>query len=192
MYNPFFLLLMKIIIEHLEEELYPWCLLEYKHISQIVGRKNLIFTSIKPAQKTKLKLLGKVESKSVLDMNLGKTGFLDPEAKKELSPEDKFDCLVFGGILGDYPPRQRTAEWLAGRRVETRNLGKEQMATDTAVYVAKRITEGKRLNEIKFLDELHLATGKGEEVILPYRYVLEKGKPVLAKGFLQFVKKNGF
>ncbi len=183
---------MKFVIEHLEEKLYPWCLLEYKHISQIVGRKSLVFTCIKTAQKVKLKQFGEVESKSVLDLDLDKACFLDPEAKKELSPEDKFDYLVFGGILGDYPPRQRTAEWLAGQKVETRNLGKEQMATDTAVYVAKRIIEGKRLNELKFLDTLHLATGKGEEVILPYRYVLEKGKPVLAKGFLQFVKKNGF
>ena len=185
---------MKFVIEHLEEKLYPWCLLEYEHISQIVGRKNLMFTCIKPAQKNKLRLFGEVEKKSVLDLDLRHVCFLDPGAKKELSPEDKnkFDYLVFGGILGDYPPRQRTAEWLTGQRVEKRNLGKEQMATDTAVYVAKLITEGKRLNELKFLDTLHLATGKGEEVILPYRYVLEKGKPVLAKGFLQFVKKNGF
>lgn len=183
---------MKFVIEHLEEKLYPWCLLEYKHISQIVGRKSLMFTYIKAAQKIKLKQFGEVENKSVLDLKLDKACFLDPGAKKELSSEDKFDYLVFGGILGDYPPRQRTAEWLAGRKVKTRNLGKKQMATDTAVYAAKRIIEGKRLSEIKFLDELHLATGKWEEVILPYRYVLEKGKPVLAKGFLQFVKKNGF
>ncbi len=185
---------MKFIIEHLEEKLYPWCLLEYRHISQIVGRKNLLFTSIKPAQKARLNSLGKVESKSVLDLNLKRVCFLDPRARKELGPDDKdkFDYLVFGGILGDHPPQQRTAEWLAGRKVETRNLGKEQMATDTAVYVAKQIIEGKRLNALKFLDTLHLATGKGEEVIMPYRYILEEGKPVLAKGFLQFVKKNGF
>ena len=185
---------MNFVIEHLEEKLYPWCLLEYKHISQIVGRKNLIFTCIKSAHKVKLKSFGRVECRSVLDLNLKPVCFLDPSSKKELSPEDKnkFDYLVFGGILGDYPPRQRTAEWLTGQKVETRNLGTKQMATDAAVYVAKRIIEGKRLNELKFLDTLHLATGKGEEVILPYRYVLEKGKPVLAKGFLQFVKKNGF
>ncbi len=37
---------MKFIIEHLEPELYPWCLIEYKHISKIVGKNNLIYTNI--------------------------------------------------------------------------------------------------------------------------------------------------
>src|SRR3989338_10620936 len=29
---------MRYIIEHLEEKLYPWCLLEYTHISKMVGK----------------------------------------------------------------------------------------------------------------------------------------------------------
>ena len=37
---------MKFIIEHLEPELYDWCLIEYEHISKIVGKENLIFTNI--------------------------------------------------------------------------------------------------------------------------------------------------
>ncbi|PIY60292.1 hypothetical protein COY95_02530 [Candidatus Woesearchaeota archaeon CG_4_10_14_0_8_um_filter_47_5] len=37
---------MKFIIEHMEPELYPWCLLEYRHISQIVGKGQVVFTKV--------------------------------------------------------------------------------------------------------------------------------------------------
>lgn len=38
---------------------------------------------------------------------------LDPKAEKELSPEDalEFDYFLFGGILGDDPPRDRTGKF---------------------------------------------------------------------------------
>src|SRR3989344_4588506 len=35
------------IIEHLEQKLWPWCVIEYKHISKIAGKNNLWFTNIK-------------------------------------------------------------------------------------------------------------------------------------------------
>jgi len=35
------------IIEHLEPKLFPWCMIEYKHISKTVGKSNLWFTNIK-------------------------------------------------------------------------------------------------------------------------------------------------
>ena len=59
----------KFIIEHLEPRLWKWCLVEYRHISEIVGKRNLIFTNVKKLGE-KLKDLGKVESKSVKEMNL--------------------------------------------------------------------------------------------------------------------------
>ena len=43
---------MKVIIEHLEPELYDWCLIEYEHISKIAGKGNLIFTNIKNKKET--------------------------------------------------------------------------------------------------------------------------------------------
>jgi hypothetical protein len=35
-----------------------------------------------------------------------------------------------------------------------------------------------------------LGTGKYEECILPFRYVIENGKVVLPKDFIEFIKKR--
>lgn len=61
---------------------------------------------------------------------------LDPRAEKVISPEDAelFDGFLFGGILGDDPPRDRTKE-LRKLGYEGRHLGSVQMTTDTACYV---------------------------------------------------------
>ena len=67
---------------------------------------------------------------------------LDPKATKILSPSDAdlFDCFLYGGILGDDPPRDRTAE-LRKLGFEGRHLGEKQMTTDTAVGVTKMVVE---------------------------------------------------
>ncbi len=44
---------MKYIIEHLEPELFEWCLIEYEHISKLVNEDNLIFTNIKKQKDAK-------------------------------------------------------------------------------------------------------------------------------------------
>ncbi|MEK6921972.1 MAG: hypothetical protein AABX82_08835 [Nanoarchaeota archaeon] len=78
---------MKYIIEHMDPELFDWCLLEYTHISEIVGKENLIFTNIKKAEeKKKLETLGSVEQKSVKELNLKSVCILDPAASKTLEP----------------------------------------------------------------------------------------------------------
>jgi ribosome biogenesis SPOUT family RNA methylase Rps3 len=61
---------------------------------------------------------------------------LDPKAEKTISPadSDEFDVFLFGGILGDDPPRDRTKE-LRKLGFPGRNLDTVQMTTDTAVYV---------------------------------------------------------
>ena len=184
----------KYIIEHMEPMLFKWCILEYRHMSQMVGKTNLIFTSIKKS-KAKLKGLGKIYSKPVdkLKLNLKKACILDPGAKKKLTPKDakKFDCFIFGGILGDYPPRARTKE-LVHRlpKTETRNLGRAQMSTDTAVHVTKLIYHGKALEELKFQDKIEIPISKGESVSLPYRYLLENREPVLPPGLVEMLKKQ--
>ncbi len=180
---------MKYIVEHLDPELYEWCLLEYTHISEIVGKENLLFTNIKKDRK-KLEMLGRVEEKSVKELSLKRVCILDPAASKTLEPKDAFDYLLFGGILGDWPPQQRTKKEFREIDAERRNLGKEQMSTDTAVYVAKKIIEGKKFSEFAFVDELVIPVEDGEEIILPFRFVVEHGKPVLAKGYVEFVKKQ--
>lgn len=186
---------MKYIIEHLDSELYEWCFMEYSHISEIAGKENLTFTNIKnKKEREKLESLGSVEEKSVREMSLRKICILDFEAKKNLAPEDahEFEYLVFGGILGNCPPEKRTQKELTGRmQCEARNLGKEQMSTDTAVYVAKKIIAGKKFSEFQFIEELIIPVEEGEEIILPFRFVVENGQPVLAKGYVEFVKKSG-
>lgn len=190
---------MKYIIEHLEKKLYNWCLLEYRHISKIIGKKNLIFTNARGEKATeKLSELGEVFNKSVADLELKYICILDPFAEKTLLQEDKskFEFLVFGGILGDYPPQKRTKtmllEKLKNKNIiyQTRNLGKEQMSTDTAVYVAKKIIGGTQLEKIKFKDTIIIHINENEEVELPFRYVFEDGKIVLPDGIVEFLKKR--
>lgn len=67
---------------------------------------------------------------------------LDPRAPKELCPGDAelFDVFLYGGILGDDPPRDRTGE-LRKLGFEGRHLGATQMTTDTAVGVTKIVVE---------------------------------------------------
>ena len=73
-----------------------------------------------------------------------KVCLLDPKAPKVLAPEDAdaFDCFLYGGILGDDPPRDRTGE-LRKLGFEGRHLGPKQMTTDTAVAVTKMVVEDK-------------------------------------------------
>ncbi|MBI4140254.1 hypothetical protein HY485_00290 [Candidatus Woesearchaeota archaeon] len=180
--------MMTFIIEHLEKKVYPWCVIEYKHISSIVGKKNLWITN---NSDTKLKKCARLFRKSVKTMKLEKTCVLDPDADKELKPNDakKFQYFVFGGILGDYPPRKRTKKELKIKS-ERRNLGKQQMATDNAVYVAKEILNGRKLSKLQFQDGVEIKTGKKESVQLPYKYVLVKGKPLICKELINRLKKQ--
>jgi len=186
------------IIEHLEPELFEWCLIEYENISKIVGKENLWFTNVgnkKKSDRKKLEKFGKVFSKSVKEMNLENACILDPESKKILKPKDNFDYYIFGGILGDYPPRKRTKNQLTKfLKAETRNISKEQMSTDNAVYTVKQIVEkGKNFNELNFVDNISVKLNEFESVELPYRYNLIKGKPLVSKKIKTYLrKKKGF
>lgn len=184
------------IIEHLEPELGKWCLIEYEHISKTVGKSNLWFTNVrKKSDIDKLSKFGKVFSDSVSKLKLGNACVLDPEAKETLTSKDKFDYYIFGGILGDYPPRKRTGAELTSKMedIPVRNIGKEQMSTDNAVYVVKQISSGKNLNEMKFADKAIIEINKIEEVELPYKYAIINGKPFMSQKLVKFLKeKKGF
>ncbi|MBD3361691.1 hypothetical protein GF358_02775 [Candidatus Woesearchaeota archaeon] len=182
---------MKYIIEHMDEEMYEWCILEYKHISSIVGKENLIFTNVKKGAE-KIKNLGAVHTKSISKMNFDKICVLDMDAKEVLRTADKqkFEYFVFGGILGNNPPQKRTQKLIKSLKCETKHLGNKQMSTDTAVLAAKMILEGKKIEEIEFTDTIMIPIKKGEEVILPYRYILKDDKIMLAPGIVQMLKKQ--
>lgn len=169
---------MKFIIEHLEPELYDWCILEYKHIAEIA---DVLFTNVQLdfAESTK---------KSVKDMELVKPCVLDPSAEKVLEPG--FETIILGGILGDEHMQGRTTKDLPLPGIPRRNLGKEQMSTDTAVYVAKQLLEGKKLSDIEFQDDIEIEIDEGESMILPFRYVLIDGKPMLPDGLVEHLRKG--
>jgi len=182
------------ILEHLDKEIYPWSLIEYKRISKIVGKRNLWFTNIKYKDKNKLKNYGRVFAESVKSMKLDNACILDPEASILLSLRDKnkFKYLIIGGILGEYPAKKRTEELLTSkmRNCETRNLGKEQLSTDNAVYVAHKIISGTKLKDIRFVDSPEIKVNKIESVILPFRYPLVNGKPLMSNKIIKNLKKN--
>ena len=185
------------IIEHLEPELFKWCLIEYKNISEIVGKSNLWFTNIREKDKSKLSKHGKVFEKSVKELGLDQKSvcILDPEAEKELSTEEsnKFDYYIFGGILGDNPPRKRTSPELSVffPKTEKRNIGKSQFSTDNAVYVVKQIAENKKgLSDLKFQQGIEIKTGKHDSIQLPYLYPLINGKPQISKELIKFLKNK--
>src|SRR3989344_4796145 len=170
----------KFIIEHLEPEVYPWCVLEYAHISKRVGKTNLIFTNVTKGA-IKLKNLGEIKKESVKNIILKRACVLDPSASKTLTPEiaKQFDYFIFGGILGDNPQRFRTKKELTLRLgLPAFNLSSRQMSTDTAVIVCKKVVDGKNLGKLKFVDEFEVVEGKNLSRILPYRYLVENGTVV--------------
>ena len=183
------------IVEHLEEKLWPWCKVEYRHISRIVGKKNVWFTHVRGRA---LASYGKVISKSVIELyrqgKIKNVCVLDPAARKTLTTADAqaFDYFVFGGILGDDPPQQRTAPELTMQmsQVAARNIGTKQMSTDTAVYVVHEIVKGKPFSHISFQDGIEISLGENESTLLPYRYVLVKGKPMISRELVNHIKKR--
>jgi ribosome biogenesis SPOUT family RNA methylase Rps3 len=183
------------IIEHLEPKLWPWVLMEYKHISKLVSKSNLWFTNIKTKHDAdKLKEYGKIIPVSVSKLNLKHACILDPESKQTLTPKlaKQFNYFIFGGILGDYPPRKRTRQELTSKfkHIPAFNIGKEQMSTDNAVYTVGQIIQGKPLNKMKFQDELEVKINKIESIILPYRYNLVNGKPFVSQEVVNYLKRK--
>ncbi|KAI1501470.1 SAM-dependent RNA methyltransferase [Biscogniauxia marginata] len=118
---------------------------------------------------------------------------LDPQAEKDLNPDDKglFDIFLFGGILGDDPPRDRTSE-LRKKGFAGRRLGPVQMTTDTAVRVTRMVIEEQfTLNKIPYLDFPELRFNEHESTQMPFRYVAgPDGKPVMPEGMLELIKKD--
>lgn len=186
------------IIEHLEPELFEWCRVEYEHISKIVGKNNLIFANIKSKKgQSKLKKFGNVYKKNVARLKLKNICVLSQYADKTLKTNDKnkFKYFIFGGILGDNPAKRRTNSIINNlkknnMKFETRNLGNKQMPTDVAVYAAKKILDGKKLNDFKFIDELEIQINKNESINLNFRYVVHDGRVIVSKKLVDYLRKR--
>lgn len=196
----------------MEDGFSEWVTLEYAQILRDVGPDNLILSSLPEGTSEK------DVPKRLLDMGLrwttrdlkhldadipnlkpledGRVCLLDPRASSDLQPSEAndFDYFVFGGILGDHPPRDRTTELqqaypnlLVGRR-----LGDKQMTTDTAIRTTQIIVKDQtNFEDIKFIDYPEFRFSKKEATEMPFRYVLDKqNKPILPEGMLELIKKD--
>lgn len=189
------------VVEHLDPELGPWSALEYKTIA-IESRQaacDFILSSVPDSllESDVLKQVGanargdSVES--YFSHKKDKICLLDPAAKQELEPADGqiFDVFLFGGILGDDPPRDRTSE-LRKKGFVGRRLGPVQMTTDTAVRVTRLVVlEGKQLDKVPYVDFPELQLDEHESTEMPFRYVKDPdGKPIMPNGMLELIKAD--
>lgn len=203
---------MKYIIEHMEEGFSEWVILEYAQVIRDLGAENLILSSL-PKGTTEDKIPKKLRDMglqwttkdlshihedipNVEPMKDGRVCLLDPRAETDLQPTDasEFDYFVFGGILGDHPPRDRTKELkdaypnlLVGRR-----LGDKQMTTDTAIRTTQIIIQKQtKFEDIIFFDYPEFKFNKYEATEMPFRYVTDaNGKPILPEGMLELIKRD--
>ncbi|RDW91182.1 putative DUF431 protein [Coleophoma crateriformis] len=190
------------IVEHLDDELGPWSELEYVTIakeSHEAGSK-FCLSSVPPALELPAVLTAvpgfAADGRSVETLyakDKARVCLLDPSATKELSPEDGeiFDVFLFGGILGDDPPRDRTSE-LRKKGFQGRRLGPMQMTTDTAVRVTRMIVQSKiPLDQISYIDNPELVVNKNESTEMPFRYVKgEDGQPIMPEGMVELIKRD--
>jgi ribosome biogenesis SPOUT family RNA methylase Rps3 len=199
---------MKYVIEHMEQGFTPWVILEYSQIIKDVGKENLFLVSL-PSSTTEKDI-----PKQLLDLGLQWTTqdivpylmetngisnkddlcLLDPKAEIELQPSDasNFKYFIFGGILGDHPPRDRTSELKNKLKCTTRRLGNLQMTTDTAVRTTKIILEDQiPFDKIKFIDYPEIRFNKHEATEMPFRYVLNNnGIPIFPEGMIDLIHKD--
>ncbi|KAH6690574.1 DUF431 domain-containing protein [Plectosphaerella plurivora] len=191
------------IVEHLDPELGPWSELEYIAIAKESHQANgtFVLSSLPADFKVPAKLQEvpafKAENRGVEELyaaDKSRVCLLDPSAASDLCPEDgdKFDVFLFGGILGDDPPRDRTSE-LRKKGFEGRRLGPKQMTTDTAVRVTRLVVEGKTaLDKVPYLDFPELKFNEHESTQMPFRYVTgEDGAPIMPEGMMALIEKDG-
>ncbi|KIY71294.1 DUF431-domain-containing protein [Cylindrobasidium torrendii FP15055 ss-10] len=209
------------IIEHMEEDepasassstktLPPWVKLEYSHMLSLAGPASEVhFTHLSASSVSTLELpQGQGQARPVFTtedvlsrlrssgISINEVCLLDPKGTEELSPADgdgRFKCFLFGGILGDDPPRDRTAE-LRVLGFPGRRLGPVQMTTDTALGVTKRVVEdGVKLDEIKYVDFPTITFSKHESVEMPFRYMVVEGteaEPTLPPGMRELLRED--
>ncbi|KAI8998167.1 SAM-dependent RNA methyltransferase [Gaertneriomyces semiglobifer] len=194
----------KYIVEHMEPSLDKWSELEYLNVAKHVGPNRLYLTSLHAdllvnlpptiadpnsgivyTEKSVLEIPGLKKERCIL---------LDPASKEELKTGDReeFEWLVFGGILGDDPPQDRT-RFLRQLGFPTRHLGPIQMTTDTACLVTQQVIEKQiPLNDLPYTDHPEIRFNKKECVQMPFRYLRnDDGEPKLPEGMRDLLRSGG-
>ncbi|KAJ5909027.1 SAM-dependent RNA methyltransferase predicted [Penicillium taxi] len=190
------------VVEHLDPELGPWSALEYACIARESHARGARFLlSSVPAELQMPTDLAatkglEVEQRGVEEIfadRKERVCLLDPSAAVELSPDDgdTFDVFLFGGILGDDPPRDRTSE-LRKKGYVGRRLGPKQMTTDTAVRVTRIVVhERVPLEKISYVDYPEILVSEHERTEMPFRYVTDaSGEPIMPAGMVELIKKD--
>ncbi|RDB17200.1 Protein arginine N-methyltransferase SFM1 [Hypsizygus marmoreus] len=204
------------VIEHMEDDedtarsIPPWVELEYAHMRALAGRDaHIHFTHLSKSSRDALS--GAFQSASgdlaesscyefgVLPLmrekgiDLDKVCLLDPKAETALAPADgdgRFEMFLFGGILGDDPPRDRTAE-LRVLGFPTRHLGPVQMTTDTALGVTKLVVDDKiPLDKIPYVEFPTIRFNAKESVEMPFRYIGNGKEPRLPPGMKELLHED--
>lgn len=203
------------VIEHMEEDettpksLPPWVELEYAHMIMLAGingrvefthlshnSSSLLDARLAPINESPASY--QVHTQSVMELleqnniPITRVCLLDPKAQTVLAPEDGeiFDHFLFGGILGDDPPRDRTSE-LRQLGFPSRHLGPMQMTTDTALGVTKRVVDDKvQLNAIPYVDFPTITFNAKESVEMPFRYIVNGKEPVLPPGMRELLHED--
>lgn len=104
------------VVEHLDPELGPWSALEYTAIAQesYATGATFILSSVPESVELPIEFgslsnfhVERRKSEEIYAEKKSKVCLLDPKAETELKPSDgaQFDVFLFGGILGDDPPR---------------------------------------------------------------------------------------
>ncbi|OAL34781.1 hypothetical protein AYO20_05976 [Fonsecaea nubica] len=192
------------VVEHLDPELGPWSALEYKAIAKESRQAGCHFilsslpeSLLKSEDLKDLIVLGAGAEFESIETSLShkkdKICLLDPAARQELDPTDAavFEVFLFGGILGDDPPRDRTSE-LRKKGFSGRRLGPVQMTTDTAVRVTRTVILGQTpLDKIPYVDFPELKVDEHESTEMPFRYVADNtGKPIMPEGMIELIKAD--
>ncbi|MCJ1403159.1 hypothetical protein MMC11_006382 [Xylographa trunciseda] len=206
------------VVEHLDPELGPWSSLEYQAIAAETAESHSTFCLSSVSQNLALPkelrdipglLIEHRSVEEIYELEKDRVCLLDPAAPSELCADDAalFDIFLFGGILGDDPPRDRTAE-LRQKGFKGRRLGPVQMTTDTAARVTRLViqhngnvsllyvtlacsdgTSEVALDKIPYIDYPELKIDEHESTQLPFRYVKDdNGKPIMPKGMIDLIK----
>ncbi|KAF9031361.1 DUF431-domain-containing protein [Hymenopellis radicata] len=187
----------------------PWATLEYAHMRILAGENSEVhFTHLSQSSRDALNASfteedslasascfqeGVMDRINALGLSVSDVCLLDPKADQELAPPDgdgRFKWFLFGGILGDDPPRDRTAE-LRVLGFPGRRLGPIQMTTDTALGVTKIVVEDKvPLDKIPYVDYPTITFNKQESVEMPFRYIATGSEPRLPPGMRELLHED--